>query len=445
MHIDRKDVLWNYTATFLQIAAQVILLPFILRSLPQETVAVWTIFSTIVVLVNLLDFGFNSSFTRNVTYIFSGAKTLKATGFDIVAENAEVDYGLLKGLIGVMRFFYSRMAAILLAVLASAGTYYICAVLRTYTGDTTEVYIAWIILCAINAYSFYTHYYDSLLQGKGLIKRSKQIGVVGQSVYLIAAIILIALGFGLIAIVSAQALSIIIRRVLSHHVFYTVELKERLKSAIKQPRKGILQSVYPNAVKIGLTSIGGFLVSRSAVIIGSMFLPLDVIASYGITVQIIGVISGIAGVYYFTYHPKIVQYKVQNNIGNIKRIYTKSCLILFAVYFVFGACLLFFGEWAFGFIRSKTPLLPRPCIVAALIIAMLEVNHSIAGTLLTAKNEIPFFKASLIFGTMTVVLLMVFFRFLHLGVWGMILAPGVAQGVYQNWKWPLEVYKELRS
>ncbi|GHT84933.1 hypothetical protein FACS1894137_08600 [Spirochaetia bacterium] len=68
----------------------------------------------------------------NVSYIFSGAKTLKASGFDIVAENAGIDYGLLKGLIGVMRFFYSRMAVILLAVLASAGTYYIHANYRHY-------------------------------------------------------------------------------------------------------------------------------------------------------------------------------------------------------------------------------------------------------------------------------------------------------------------------
>ncbi|GHT74550.1 hypothetical protein FACS1894124_4610 [Spirochaetia bacterium] len=92
MHIDRKDVLWNYAATFLQIAAQVLLLPFILRTLPQETVAIWTIFSTIIALVNLLDFGFNPSFTRNVSYIFSGAKTLKASGFDIVEGNVCVSY-----------------------------------------------------------------------------------------------------------------------------------------------------------------------------------------------------------------------------------------------------------------------------------------------------------------------------------------------------------------
>ncbi|MDR1182546.1 MAG: hypothetical protein LBL13_11265 [Bacteroidales bacterium] len=39
INIGRKDVIWNYAATFLQISAGVILLPFILRTFPQETVA----------------------------------------------------------------------------------------------------------------------------------------------------------------------------------------------------------------------------------------------------------------------------------------------------------------------------------------------------------------------------------------------------------------------
>jgi O-antigen/teichoic acid export membrane protein len=43
--IGRSDLLWNYAATFLQIGAGVVLLPFILRVFPQETMAIWTIFT----------------------------------------------------------------------------------------------------------------------------------------------------------------------------------------------------------------------------------------------------------------------------------------------------------------------------------------------------------------------------------------------------------------
>ncbi len=192
MHIGRKDVIWNYAATFLKIASSALLLPFILRMMPSEMVGIWSVFMTITAFTGLLDFGFNPSFTRNVTYVFSGVRTLKVIGFESTSiENQTIDYGLLKGLISAMRWFYLRMAIVLFLLLATLGTYYIYSLLQNYKGEHREVYMAWTLLCIINTYNLFTLYYESLLQGKGLVKISKQILIIGQSVYLIIASILI--------------------------------------------------------------------------------------------------------------------------------------------------------------------------------------------------------------------------------------------------------------
>ncbi len=45
----------------------------------------------------------------------------------------------------------------------------------------------------------------------------------------------------------------------------------------------------------------------------------------------------------------------------------------------------------------------------------------------------------------TVVLLWVFLGSQNMGLWGLILAPGLVQLAYQNWKWPSVVIKELWS
>ena len=82
--------------------------------------------------------------------------------------------------------------------------------------------------------------------------------------------------------------------------------------------------------------------------------------------------------------------------------------------------------------------------MGAIIISFLENNHSIAGMILLSKNEVPFFKAALFSGAATILLLIVFFRITNFGLLTMILAPGIAQGVYQNWKWPIVVVKELK-
>ncbi len=443
-NISRKDVIWNYIATFFKIGAGLILLPFILKMMPTETVGIWTIFTTITTLIALLDLGFNPSFTRNVTYVFSGVKELKKKGIAELNKNNAIDYGLLKGTISAMRWFYSRMTIVVLLLLLVVGNIYMYFLMQSYTGDRTDLCIAWIILIILNAYDIYTLYYDSLLQGKGLIKLSKQISVIGQLIYLIVAIVLIVLGQGLIAIVSAQALSIIIRRFLSYRAFFTKEIKASLQSSKSQNKKEIISAIYPNAIKLGLTSIGSFLINKSAIFMGSIFLSLSEVAMYGITMQVVGILSSLAGVYYNSYIPKITQLRTTNNNKELKAIFYRGSIIQLSVFVLGGLVFVLFGNYVLDLINSQTKFLGAGMLTVVLIISFLERNHILATGFLLAKNEVPFFAASLWSGAATILLLWVFLDVVHWGVWGLILAQGIVQLAYQNWKWPLVLLKEIR-
>ena len=412
--------------------------------MPSEMVGIWSVFVTLSAFAGLLDFGFNPSFTRNVTYIFSGVRTLKAISFEPVLENNQiVDYDLLKGIINAMRWFYFRMAIILFLLLATVGTYYIYVLMQNYTGDRHEVYFAWGLLCIITTYNLFTQYYDSLLLGKGLIKESKQIVIIGQSAYLIIASLLIMTGYGLTAIILAQVVSVITIRWLSYKAFFTSDIKYKIRNAVSRSRSDILKAISPNAIKIGLTSLGGFMVQRSAIVIGAMYLSLKEIATYGITFQLIAVITGLAGIYTSTYQPKIAQLRVEQNNIAIKEIYLKGQIVLIFTYVALGLALIFFGEWALRLIGSRTQLLPQLLLFVSIIVSFLESNHSIAGTILLSKNEVPFFKASLLSGGATIFLMLSLFQYTNFNLWAMIAAPGIVQGLYQNWKWPVVVINEL--
>jgi len=445
IQIGRNDLFWNYGATFLKIASSVILLPLILVKLSTELVGIWTIFMTVTAFSTLIDFGFGPSFTRNVAYVFSGVKKLQNTGFEIVnSEFVTIDFGLLKSLINSMKWLYKRLASVLFIFLISIGTYYIYILTKNYTGSKSDIYISWFILCIINTYNVYTLYYDALLQGKGLIKRSKQIIILGNITYLSLAFILLQSGFGLISIVSAQASSVIVIRWLSYRAFFSEEIKNKLQNISPWNKKEVLKAIYPNAIKIGLTSIGGFLVNRSAMIIGSLYLSLSEIASYGISIQIIGVIYGIAGIYTSTYQPRIVFLRIKNNIPEIKKLYIKGQLVLISTYLLSGLVLITLGNDILTLLGSKTLFINKLLLFIIIIINFLENNHSMAGSILLTRNEVPFFKASLTFGFLTVLLLIFFLNYTKMGLWSLILAPGISQGIYQNWKWPLEVVKELK-
>ena len=445
MDINKKDVLWNYAATFLKISSSALLLPIILTMMSPEKVGIYIIFMTISSFALLLDFGFNSSFTRNVSYVFSGVKSLRSEGYEKLSyEESTIDYSLLKGLISVMKRFYRILSLILFTLLITFGSYYINYLLKEYQGDFNEVYIAWTMLIIINTYNIYTLYYGALLLGKGLVKKSKQITIIGQILFLIVAAFLIISGYGLIAIFTAQGLSVIIIRVLSKKAFYTDQINKDLKLCFKKSNKEIFNAVYPNSLKIGITSLGAFLVHRSTIIIGSLYLSLENIGSFGITLQIIAVVSGLAGIFTTTFLPKINELRIKDNIIEIKKIYLKGQLRIFLIFLFGSISVMLIGEWALNLIGSSTKLIPNSLIFYMLIFSFLESNHSIAGHILLTKNEVPFFKASILSGLGVIILLFVFLEFTNLGLFSLILAPGIAQAVYQNWKWPMEVIKDLK-
>ena len=442
-HIGKREIAWSYAGTAFMIGAGVLLLPFILHKMPQETVGIWNIFQTITALVLLLDFGFRPTFARNVSYIFSGVKTLQKEGVAHIPADAEIDYGLLKGALIAMRRFYRYMALAVFVLLASAGTAYFYYILRKYSGDWQDAMIAWVQLIAINCYNLYTFYFESLLTGKGYIKRSQQINILGQAIYIGLAIGLIYAGLGLTAIVASQLISTVIRRVLMYRVFYTPELKARLDQSEPQEPKDILSAITPNAIKIGLTQLGGFLVNKSAILIGSVFLTLEEVACYGITLQVMDILARCAMVFYQSYMPKLAQCRAENDISGLRRYYILCTGSLLAVFVVGGLAWIFLGEWALDLIGSQTHFVPTAMLCVMLLIAILEQNHAQSAGFIMADNKIPFFIPSLVSGAATVLLLWLFLSPLHLGIWGLILAPGIAQLAYQNWKWPSVVIKEL--
>ena len=91
-------------------------------------------------------------------------------------------------------------------------------------------------------------------------------------------------------------------------------------------------------------------------------------------------------------------------------------------------------------------------LVVMLVINFLEQNHATAAGFIMADNRIPFFIPSLASGAATILLLFLFYYLLPTiyylppttSTWPLILAPGIAQLAYQNWKWPMEVIKELK-
>ena len=131
-NIGKRDIAWSYAATIFRVGAGIILWPFILSQMSAETVGIWNVMITIMGFITLLDFGFQPSFARNISYIFSGVTKLQKVGIQTAESDGNVNYALLKGTLNAMRKFYRWMALGVFVILGTAGTAYFYYILQAF-------------------------------------------------------------------------------------------------------------------------------------------------------------------------------------------------------------------------------------------------------------------------------------------------------------------------
>lgn len=427
----------------MRVASALIVLPIILRMLPQEEVGLWSVMIGLNSMIYLLDFGFFQTFSRAVTYIYSGATKLEKEGFTPVQENRGVHYPLLKGLLKAMSHFYGYVAATLLVILFSGGVWYIEQLMDGFAGDANSARIAWYTYGILLCYQFYTYYYDAALVGRGMIKRSRQIIVFSQSVHIIISSLLLISGLGIISMVIGQSVATIINRYLARSAFYDRETREGLKNSQNNDWKSIIKTLFNTAYKNGLASLSWIFTNRMLAIMGALFIPLTTMASYGITKQITDITITLSAVWFATYYPKLTGEQIKKSISEVKRIFIKAQIIAISIFLVVTVFVVFAGAPALEFIGSSTPLLPIGLMLLLFFASLLESLTQLSTSVLLSRNEVPHYKAQSITALVAVILMFVALEYSNAGVIALIAIPLVVQLLYQHWRWTTKLWQEL--
>ena len=434
---------WSYLASFLRITSSILIYPIILDHLSVEEVGIWGIFQVFIFLGLIVDFGFNSSFSRNFSYAYAGSTTVQSQGVSITKQ-AHENGVLLKRLIHSTQRFYSALSILFLILMIPLGSCYILTLVDNNTGINSSLILAsWLILAISIAYGLYTHRYEAILVGKNMITIVKKAQVLGSISYLLLAFFSAFSDYTILALCIAHLVSNIVIRYVYYYGGYKIELNRLGYNKYTQPPHGILDKIAPNAIKTGITSIGGFLVTKSGVLMAGLYLPLKDVAVFTLSQQAVGVLAGLSSVYIKTILPSLNAYRINENLTAIRAEFYKSTIIILIVFVCGGIGLVYIGDDLLDLLTQDIDFLKKEYLTFLIVISLLESNHSAAGLFLTTKNVIPFFLPSIFSGIATLLLLFVFLDLFQMGLISLILAPGIVQFLYQNWKWPLEVYKDL--
>lgn len=441
IEVSRKDIIWSYISQILNVGSGLITLPLVLHMLNVEEIGMNYLMITISTMVGLLDFGFAPQFARNITYVFSGAHELRKEGIAEVKD--EINYSLLRNMIGVAKMVYSRLAIITLITMLTFGTWYIYKVTNGFRNVEHSLLI-WLIYTSSIYFNVYFYYYSSLLTGKGMVMEAKK-SIIGQkTVYILLTFVLLILGFRLMGVVIANLLSPFVGRFLSYRYFYDDETKKNLFLTVKSKtqQKELFKTIWYNAKKLGLVFVGSYAINKLGMFIAGLFLSLQEIASYGLMIQLFSIISSTAMTFNSACQPQYTSYRTSGLKDALLKKFSLSMNIFYILYTLAIVILIVFGQDILRIIKSNTSLPNTKIMIIYAIVILLENNHSAFATLIITGNKVPFVESSLLSGFAICILSFISLKYTVLGILGLVCVQGFCQAVYSNWKWPYVVCKE---
>ena len=442
MHITKADVIWSYLGYILRFFSGFLLLPLMLRMLSSDELGVWYVFLAIGSMTQMLDMGFSPTITRNVSYAYAGAEKLEKEGIGNVGERGkQINYILLSKIKKVSQYVYFYISLAALFLLLTFGTSYIYWITKGL--DNVEYYIvAWCIYAAGLFLNFFYSYWIFLLNGVGLIRNGQQAAIVSNVFYIVTAVVGLCAGGSIMAVAIASLFNgIIVRLMCKYFLNKALHIPEIEMS--KDETKEFIKIIWFNAKKMGITSIGAYLIVQANTLLTSAFFDLKIVASYGLTLQSINFALALARVPFTTYLPMLNELRITNDTQKFINVMSKTFVLGAVIYWCCALGLIGFADNILILLKSKTMLLQSSMVAFMVLYLFLEYNHSNFASIITTRNEVPFVQASIYSGIAVVGLSWFNVQVLNLGLWGLLIGQFIAQAVYNNWYWPLVVLREF--
>lgn len=429
----------SFVTQFFQYGVALLVLPFLLSQLSDEEMGIWYIFLSISSLVSLIDFGFSPSIQRSVSFIFSGASSLLKEGYSTEIINDGINYKLLSSLLFTSKIVYRNVGIAILCVLILIGSPYLYFSLGSKF--SSYILLLWFIYSLSLAFNFYFSYYLSFIKGQGLITKYNLLIIFSKSFYIVVLLVAIYLNFGLFSLILANLANILVTVILGTNIYLSNFDKEKLKSISNQ--ENLFSIIWKNAKDTGIVSVGVFLLSQAGVFLSALFLPLGEVAQLGVVLQIFGVIVVFSRVHLYVLLPILSSKWVLNDFLYIKKGFIKAQVVGYLIFILGSTIVIFFGNDFLSIIKSNVTLPRVSVIVLYALFYFMEITHGNCCSLLATRNEVPFVRASIVSGVISIVATLILIKF-NFGILSLPLALCLGSLPYNSWKWPYEVYKILK-
>jgi hypothetical protein len=426
-------VVWSWMHNGLRLASGFILLPLVLLKLSTADMGMYYVLLSLSALVPLADFGFGPTIGRFVMYAMGGADSIQARGVPKPGNSTSPNYKLLWELLFTTRILYRWLTAVLVVILGIWGTYVVGLRIQD-TSSPLLTRLAWAATLVTATMEIYANWWAIYLVSMNRVNESFRIGVLGGVLRLTLAAILFMSGCGLLSLPIGTFFGALLQRSLTRRRVH------QLLAGHSPPRdfsvRRNLAILWPNTWRLGLHFISGYLTVNANMAICLHVLGLAANAQYGLSVQVVGFVSGITAVWINVKWPIIGQYRARHDLVAVQRILRPRVWLQTLTFLVGCSAVLLSGPFLLQRFGHGKEMLPFSWLALMTLNAFFEMHFTIWGTLLTTENRLPYLWPTVATRVLSLSLSLALIHFTSLGIGALVLGPLLSGILFNYWFWP---------
>lgn len=444
--LSKKDLVWSYLGTAMSLGANVILIPVLVYYLNSDMLGLWYVFASVGGIATLFDFGFNVTFSRNITYCWSGVSKLEKDSVSFNDFERNVDFSLMKKVLDTCKSIYFLISFSALMLMLTAGTIYIMNISKEINGNMHL--IAWFVYAAAVFMNLYYGYYASFLRGVGAVGDVNINTIVARCVQIVGTIMFLMLGLDILGACLAYLMYGTVFRILGKKKFYAYKgIGENLQKVDRnvntEEKKKLFSVVWHNAWREGLVALANYGSNQATTLICSLYLSLTDTGIYSLSVQLATAIAMASSTLYGAYQPELQSAYVANDRLKVQRI--MSLIVMsYIILFILGTIVVaFVGIPVLSLIKPET-VISMPVLLGLCLYQFILNFRNCYTSYFSSTNRLVYFKAFIISTIVCIVLSFILLGKFEMGMTGLIVAQIVSQLFYNAWYWTIKAHKEMK-
>jgi hypothetical protein len=432
---------WSWILNLLRLGTGLLLLPLLLINLSVDELGIHYVFNNLLLLLPAFDSTLSFNLVRFASYTWGGARELLPLGLQSVPGDGQPNRALLWDLVRASKRLYRCLAVTVILLGLICGWFILRDQLSTLNSPGV-VWAALVLTAMAMGSELYWGRWNCFLKGQNEMLLSLRLQCLGYGLRVILATVLLVSGAGLLSIPVAALMSGTVQRLLARAACLR-RLGEEKSQSVGYNTREIVKLMLPSAWRIAMQLSSQFLLVNSLSFLCVRFFGLETQASYGLSLQLLGIVTALSSVWFSTQVPKLNSLRLQNKSSEMLLI-LRPCLLRQALTFVLLAIpAITLGSAFVAWLDPDKSLLPVGLLLLLALHAFMEMQFNLWTITAATENLIPSAWPATITNCCATLLAGALIFSTNTGVAGLVIAPMVTGIFFNYWYWPWKIPRTL--